>query len=196
MKIVVSIILSWVLFLPAQNSFAVAFCSLRDPLLHIKELYPNYTSFYSSVVDVNIIEATMSLKRYQLPFFLHPKEIGKHTVYYVKDDVGQLGIVHPRSEFGQWGVVEIVWALSLQGEILDYRFQRCRDPACKDALSEQAKELFIGVSIGNLERLFTDQGAIATSDVAGLSQSLFETMVKSASKTLILTDTFLGAASS
>jgi hypothetical protein len=182
--------------LPAQNSFAVAFCSLRDPLLHIKELYPSYTSFYSSVVDVNIIEATVSLDQYKLPFFLHPKEIGKHTVYFIDDESGRIGIVHPRSEFGQWGVVEIVWALSLEGEILDYRFQRCRDPACKDALSESVKELFKGVSIGNLSRLFNAEGEITTSTAEGFSQSMFETMVKSATKTLILTASFLGEASS
>ena len=143
MKVAVSIILSFVLFMPAQNSFAVAFCSLRDPLLYIKELYPTYTSFYSNVVDVNIIEATISLDQYKLPFFLHPKEIGKHTVYFIDDESGRIGIVHPRSEFGKWGVVEIVWALSLEGEILDYRFHRCRDPACKDASSEQVKKLFM-----------------------------------------------------
>lgn len=194
MKVTVAIILSFVLFLPAQNSFAVAFCSLRDPLPQIKELFPSYSNFHSAVVDVNIIEATISLNQYKLPFFLHPKEIGKHTVYFIDDESGGIGIIHPRSEFGKWGVVEIVWALSLDGEILDYRFQRCRDPACKDASSEQARILFKGVSIGNLSRLFNAEGAIATSTVGELSQAMFETIVKSASKTLILTDSFLGEA--
>ncbi|MBT3426667.1 MAG: hypothetical protein HOL98_05355 [Gammaproteobacteria bacterium] len=194
MKVAVSIILSFVLFMPVQNSFAVAFCSLRDPLLHIKELYPSYSNFYASVVDVNIIEATMSLNQYKLPFFLHPKEVGKHTVYFIEDESGRIGIVHPRSEFGKWGVIEIVWSLSLEGEILDYRFQRCRDPACKDALSGPVKELFKGISLGNLSRLFNVEGNIAAATAEGLNQDMFETMVKSATKTLILTNSFLGQA--
>lgn len=80
MKSSMLIVLALALLLPAQKSFAVAFCSLRDPVIHIKELYPNYTGYFSSVADVDMIKATLALNQYEVPFSMHPKEIGKHTV--------------------------------------------------------------------------------------------------------------------
>lgn len=82
-------------------------------------------------------------------------------------------------------MIEIVWSLSVDGTIQDYRFQRCRDPACRDANAVEVRALSKGLSVENFKMLF-DDSAIKSPTVSGLSPHMFETMVKSATKTLIL----------
>ena len=97
--------------------------------------------------------------------------------------------MHVRSEPGDWGLVEIAWALNPEGEIVDYTFQRCRGGYCAEAESPEYREYFKGLSTAGLSQLFNAAGEVV-SPKAVLNQNLYQTMVLSAVKTLVLTDAF------
>ena len=175
----------------AFESFAVAFCALRDPIQQINALFPGYSDYESEVKSINASTANAFLAEQGVPVTLHAKEIGKHTLFYVRDDAQLMGMVHVRSEPGNWGLVEIAWSLSADGKIKDYRFQRCRGGFCSDAESESFRARFKGLSVADLAELFDDKGDIRPVDLAS-GQELWETMVRSAVKTLVLTEAFWG----
>lgn len=171
------------------ESFGVAFCALRDPIQQINALFPGYSDYESEVKSINASTANAFLAQRNVPVTLHAKEIGKHTLFYVRDAVDLIGMVHVRSEPGNWGLVEIAWSLTIDGKIKDYRFQRCRGGFCSDAESEDFRARFRGLAIDDLPQLFDPDGDIKPVDLQS-GQQLWETMVRSAVKTLVLTEAF------
>ena len=108
--------MKWLLLLMTMllsvEAYGVAFCALRDPVQQIKTLYPNYVAYESEVRNIKAAQANARLSETGLPVFLHAKEIGKHTLFYIRGEQDLLGFVHVRSEPGDWGLVEIAWALN------------------------------------------------------------------------------------
>ena len=66
----------------------------------------------------------------KIPFPLMQGELGQHTLYVPVEDGSPLGYIQIRSELTEWGLAEIVWALNIRREVVDFRFQRCRGRAC------------------------------------------------------------------
>lgn len=63
-----------------QYSYADAYCSLRDPLAQIQQLYPQKTNQLSIVKTVDT--STRNLVKLALPRNdLHFSELGRHTLY-------------------------------------------------------------------------------------------------------------------
>lgn len=160
--------------LPAS---AKPFCALRDPSHTIFELFPEADNYYSLVekVDKGTKEAVLGL----IPFTIHNKEIGKHTIYVAQKDGVPVGIVHVRTEPGEWGLVEIAWALHMDLKVRDYRFQRCREAGC-DADPSQV------VLHKDLQELLAAYNE--NTDASGLPQ----TVLKSAMKTVAITQLVWG----
>ena len=171
------------------ESYGVAFCALRDPVQQINALFPGYTDYESEVKSITASTANAFLEKQGVPVTLHAKEIGKHTLFYIRDTSALIGMVHVRSEPGNWGLVEIAWSLTTDGKIQDYRFQRCRGGFCADAESEAFRDRFKGLAISDLAQLFNAQGDVKPLDLP-VGQQLWETMVRSAVKTLVLTEAF------
>lgn len=166
-----------------------AFCDLRDPTHQIYELYPEATGYRSLVesVDSTVKDEIGA----QLPFTLHNRELGKHTLYVALKEGEPLGFVHVRSEAGQWGLLEIVWSLSLDLRVNDFRFQRCREMGCDDVANGALKTLLKGHSQQELREKFglspqsfdPVKHGVAPAD-ATLARSVF----RSALKTLLVTE--------
>lgn len=156
---------------------AKPFCALRDPSHTIFELFPEADNYYSLVenVDKGTKEAVLGL----IPFTIHNKEIGKHTIYVAQKDGVPVGIVHVRTEPGEWGLVEIAWALHMDLKVRDYRFQRCRETGCD---AEPSKEV-LHKDLQELLATYT-----AKTDASGLPQ----TVLKSAMKTVAITQLVWG----
>ena len=173
----------------STNAYGVAFCALRDPVQQIKTLYPDYVAYESEVRDIKAAAANAQLQDRGLPVFLHAKEIGKHTLFYIRDAQDLLGLVHVRSEPGEWGLVEIAWAVNAKGEIVDYTFQRCRGGYCSEAEEPAFRDYFKGLSTTGLSQFFNEAGEIVSPQAVS-NQNLYKTMVLSAVKTLVLTDAF------
>ena len=168
---------------------AIAFCALRDPTQQIYELYPQATAFRSLVehVDTDVKKVVAA----ELPFTLHNRELGKHTLYVALSDGEPLGLVHVRAEASRWGLIEIAWALSFDLTIRDYRFQRCRDRACRSLAADPFRSWIVGQSASTLSRTVTGNGAHV--DIAQLPAGkgegeLAAALVRSALKTILVTE--------
>ncbi|MFK7814887.1 MAG: hypothetical protein AB8B92_00980 [Gammaproteobacteria bacterium] len=167
---------------------AYAYCSLRDPVSAIHELYPESTSHKSivKVVDKN----TRNIISESLPFTLQFNELGKHTLYVASKDRTPLGLVHARTELTEWGLIEIAWALNLDYSIRDFFIQRCRIPACDKSNLEFLKGTLKGKSYSDVLELLKSNGNAITIDVPSKPTeipSLTLSILKSALKTISVT---------
>lgn len=66
------------------------------------------------------------------------------------------GLVHARTELGQWGLDEIVRALDHDLRVHDFRFQRTRDPARRLIKGDEFRALLTGKSTRKLMTLLSD----------------------------------------
>lgn len=187
MKIIM--ILTLLLF-SIQYSFADAYCSLRDPVAQIQQLYPQKTNQLSIVKTVD--SNTRNLVKLALPSNdLHFSELGQHTLYVAMKNTKALGYVHVRSEQSKWGLVEIIWALDKNLKIKDFTFQRCRSPNKKVLENKDFKNVFIGKSYEELKTLLSSDGVTANNillDKAKGAPELASVVLRCALKTLLITD--------
>ena len=173
---------------------AVAYCSLRDPVAQIQQLYPDKTNQLSIVkmVDDKIrAQVQVALPRNDLHF----SELGQHTLYIVLQGKTSLGYVHVRSEQSQWGLVEVAWAISKDLRITNYVFQRCRSPKKKVAEQQSFKDIFIGKNYQELKKLLHSDGVSAKFEILEQAQpasELANVMLRCSLKTLLLTEILLG----
>jgi hypothetical protein len=191
MKII--IILTLLLF-SLQYSHADAYCSLRDPVAQIQQLYPQKTNQRSIVKTVD--SSTRNLVKLALPSNdLHFSELGRHTLYVAMKNTQALGYVHVRSEQSKWGLVEIIWALDKDLKIKDFTFQRCRSPKKKILDNEDFRNVFIGKSYEELKTLLSSDGKTANKillDRAKGAPELASVVLRCALKTLLITDLLWG----
>ncbi len=143
------------------------YCSLRDPSHQIYDMYPAATGYRSVVRDINNdIQVAVDEK---IPFPLLQGELGQHTLYVPVDSGDPLGYIQIRSELTEWGLAEIVWALNIQREVVDFRFQRCRGQACKSVVENGLHELLQGLDQAALMALLDDQGQLQEPLTASMS---------------------------
>ncbi len=134
------------------------YCSLRDPGHQIYDMYPTATGYRSVVREIN--NETQVAVGQQIPFPLLQGELGQHTLYVPVDSGDPLGYIQIRSELTEWGLAEIVWALNLEREVVDFRFQRCRGRACRSVLDKGLHELLDGLDQTALIALLDDEGEL------------------------------------
>ena len=114
------------LALPESHAHAQAYCSLRDPASTLQESFPDF-DHYRSIVR-NILPEHRQRIHEILPFTIHPYELGTHTLYVAFDSGNDLlGVVHVRTERGNWGLTEIAWLLDPDLRVVGMKFQRVRD---------------------------------------------------------------------
>ncbi len=191
MKII--LILTLLLF-SFQYAYADAYCSLRDPVAQIQQLYPQKTNQLSIVKTVD--SSTRNLVKLALPSNdLHFSELGRHTLYVAMQNTEALGYVHVRSEQSKWGLVEIIWALDKELKIKDFTFQRCRSPKKKLLNNKDFKNIFIGKSYKELKMLLSSDGITANNillDKAKNAHELASVVLRCALKTLLITEILWG----
>ena len=154
MRPLITFLLSFALAAAASSTaWAQAYCALRDPVRQVYEMYPGAKSYRSIVRTV--AQKHRSIIADQLPFTMHFTELGRHTVYVALDGAKPIGLVHVRSERGQWGLVEVAWATDLDMHIVDFRFQRCRERAVKLLDTEEFRAQLIGKRVDDLVRMLS-----------------------------------------
>jgi hypothetical protein len=137
---------------PVLDAYAYAFCALRDPTSSISAFFPDYSNSRSIVKLISPeIKKTFTT---QSPFKFHHKEFGKHTLYLVFKDQKPLGMIQARSEKGQWGINEIIWAMDMDYRIIGFKFQRCRCSAKDVVESEPFQALLIGQNWKQLSKKY------------------------------------------
>jgi len=139
-----------------QASMGQAYCALRDPVRVLYEVYPDADGHRSIIRTVTIEDRTAIAQ--VLPFTIHFDELGRHTLYVTVQEGLPLGVLHVRSERGRYGLTEIAWSLTLDGQITDVAFQRCRDGKLRAALTDQLRAKLIGADVPMLLRLLDEEG--------------------------------------
>ncbi len=177
---------------PAPEADAQAFCALRDPTRQVYDLFPEATSYRSIVRSVD--DNSRNLTAQELPFTLHFNELGRHTLYVALRGDIPLGVVHVRSEAGRWGLVEIAWALSLDLDVVAFRFQRCRDSGHKTIESSAIASAFKGLDFQSLRAMLNEDGDELSAAAQPLMaeqptdvHQLMTTTLRSALKTVVVT---------
>ena len=167
------------------DAFGQAYCALRDPTKRIYEFYPDATSFKSLVRTVD--EGVRQSVSTELPFTIHFNELGRHTLYVPVKQARPLGLVHARSEPGNFGLSEIVWSLTPSLEVKDFAFQRCRSRKRTTIESDEFKRQIIGKDFQQLRMLLTENGnsvAQGQLDVSEEAREMAAIVVRSALKTI------------
>lgn len=175
------------LVLLSSDAWAIAYCSLRDPVGAISKMYPGYSSFETYVGTVT--RQTREALRERLAFEFHFDEFGRHSLYVVSVDERPEGLIHARSELGEWGMDEIVWALDLDLRVRNFVFQRSRNPSRRFLEDESFKSWLEGKSLDDLLEL---SGSNESPDRWGLdlpkkSWPLIQSVIRSATKAIVLT---------
>ncbi|HCM48756.1 MAG TPA: hypothetical protein DIS98_15080 [Colwellia sp.] len=189
-----SLILIVILVGISGNVNAIAYCSLRDPVAQIAQLYPQKTNQLSIVKMVD--DNTRTQVQLALPNNdLHFSELGQHTLYIAMLGQEALGYVHVRSEQSDWGLVEIVWAIDKNLRISNFVFQRCRSPQKKIAEESYFKTLFIGKNYQELKELLSEDGVTAKKKLLEKvhnAPELANVVLRCALKSLLLTKILWG----
>ncbi len=167
---------------------AQAYCALRDPARLIRQLFPASDSYRSIVRSIG--DADREAIAGALPFTLHFNEIGRHTLYVAVRGEVPVGLVHVRSEVGDWGMVEIAWGLTVDLVVTGFEFQRCRSRHRRALESPDISARLAGLDARGLAPLLREDGtglAAGALPVPGAAVGLAGDVVRSALKTIAVT---------
>ncbi len=168
---------------------AQAYCALRDPVSVIRRFNPESDGYRSLVGKVTAPVREQVSER--LPFTIHLKELGAHTLYVASRAGTPETLIHVRSEKGRWGLVEIAWILGLDLKVKGYAFQRCRDGNRELLESDVVQAQFSGKGFVELRKMLTEDGTRlrpGALEVSPAGEDLAETLVRSALKTIAVTE--------
>lgn len=186
-KATVHLIAVSVLCLISQQSLAVAYCALRDPTDAIHHFYPELVKY--EALDGTVDEKVRDHLTSKLAN-LHFNEFGTHTLYAVYDLSGTAGFVHARTEKGDYGLDELVWSLTPDLRIQDFRYQRTRSRHFKVIESAEFIAWLGGKNEDELSQLLTSEGdaLVARPDfLPEDTEMLAVTAIRSAIKTILVT---------
>lgn len=167
----------------------VAYCALRDPVSAIQQFYPDYTSYIA--VDGRVDESVRAVLDQKLPG-VHFSEFGIHTLYKIMRDERLIGYVHARTEKGDWGLDELIWALSPELRVDNFRYQRSRSAGSEIVESSDFHEWLDGRDVEALITLLSSDDARTLSDRPDFIPAAYEatavSAIRSAIKTLVITE--------
>jgi hypothetical protein len=141
-KIIPVIVLSLAIYFPLSSFAAV--CVFRFPDRDVYKLYPKATNYKSVLKKVDKtakgkIEALLGQS-----LEADETELTFYEVYKSKD---LIGIIHPHAERGEYGTIEVVWAFTPDGKIIDFTIQRDREKKGKELNSPDFGKQFRGKDI-------------------------------------------------
>jgi hypothetical protein len=181
-------LLALLVFVPIEL-YAVAYCALRDPVHSMQYFFPEFSN-YRSIMGVVGPELRDQLDE-KLPYEIHFNEFGKHMLYVAFDGKGAMGIVHARTEKGDWGLDELIWSFNMDMTVRDFRFQRSRSRWKAAIEHPEFKALLAGKSFDELRQLLNAEGTLFN-DVGSIlpegAEILAATVLRSALKTIVVTE--------
>jgi hypothetical protein len=187
-KLLQACLLSFACLVPLK-AYPVAYCALRDPVFAIQTFYPGSSSFRSFLGTVG--PDVRQVLTEKLPHQLHFNEFGKHTLYVAYEGEQPVGLVHARTEKGDWGLDELVWSFNMDMTVHDFRFQRSRSRWRNEVQSPAFKQSLQGKGFEELRQMLSPDGASLAQRHPALpqeAQGLAAMVVRSALKTIIVTE--------
>lgn len=141
-KMILILTLVLVIYFPLSTFAAV--CVFRFPDRDLYKLYPKATNYKSVLKTIDKdakgkIEAILGQP-------LDPDET-ELTFYEVYKGKQPIGMIHPHAERGEYGTIEVVWAFTLDGKIIDFTIQRDREKKGKELNGPEFRKQFVGKDI-------------------------------------------------
>ena len=142
---VVPVFILWMLSPLLVESSQAALCAFRNPDKNVYVLFPEATGYRSVVVklDKKAQEKTEKYLGQKLDF----DEVGEHTFYLILKDTDVIGMIRPHAERGRYGIVEMIWAFTINGKIKDYKIQRSRERGTDKVKREEFRRQFRGKTL-------------------------------------------------
>ena len=139
-----ALLISLVLAIYFPLSAFAAVCVFRFPDRDVYKLYPKATNYKSVLKTIDKdakgkIEAILGQ-----PLDPDETELTFYEIYKGKELVG---MIHPHAERGEYGTIEVVWAFTLNGKIIDFTIQRDREKKGKELNSPEFKKQFSGKDV-------------------------------------------------
>lgn len=131
---------SLVLFFALPKNSEAALCAFRNPDRDVYILFPEATG-YRSIMKVLDSEGKKKIEEF-LGQPLDYDESGEHTFYLILKGEEIIGIIRPHAERGRYGIVEMIWAITLDGKIIDFTIQRSRERGTRKLKSEEFHKQF------------------------------------------------------
>jgi len=125
------------------SSFA-AVCVFRFPDRDVYKLYPKATNYKSVLKTID--KDTKQKIEALLGRPLDPDET-ELTFYEIYKGKELIGMIHPHAERGEYGTIEVVWAFTLDGKIIDFTIQRDREKKGKELNGPDFRKQFGGKDI-------------------------------------------------
>ncbi|HDZ77200.1 MAG TPA: hypothetical protein ENH41_03860 [Candidatus Omnitrophica bacterium] len=147
MKYLIVLIITLSLALSFQSNSYAALCAFRNPDRDTYKLFPRATG-YRSVIRTLDAKTKKAMEEF-LGQPLDYDEAGEHTFYLVLKGEEVIGIIRPHAERGKYGIVEMVWAFSLDGEIIDFLIQRSRERGTDRLKHDEFRRQFRGKSLND-----------------------------------------------
>jgi hypothetical protein len=142
-----TLLFSLVLFFVLYRSSEAALCAFRNPDRDVYFLFPEATAYRSvtKVINSKIQKKTEEFLGLPLDY----DEDGEHTFYLILKGEDVIGIIRPHAERGKYGIVEMVWAFTLDGKIIDFIIQRSRERGTMKLKSEGFRRQFKGKNLND-----------------------------------------------
>jgi Na+-translocating ferredoxin:NAD+ oxidoreductase RnfG subunit len=125
------------------SSFA-AVCVFRFPDRDLYKLYPKAANYKSVLKKV---DKTAKVKIEALLGQSLDADETELTFYEVYKGKELIGMIHPHAERGEYGTIEVVWAFTLDGRIIDFVIQRDREKKGKELNGPEFRKQFAGKNI-------------------------------------------------
>lgn len=132
------------IFLFLINTVYSAVCVFRFPDRDVFKLFPMATNYLSETKKID--KETKSKIEKFLGQSLDPDET-ELTFFKILKGEDVIGMIHPHAERGEYGTIEVVWAFTLDGKIIDFIIQRSRERKTKELSSEEFRKQFGGKSL-------------------------------------------------
>ncbi len=141
-KVILILTLFLIIYFPLSAFAAV--CVFRFPDRDVYKLYPRATN-YKSVLKTIDKDAKGRIETF-LGQPLDPDET-ELTFYEIYKGKELIGMIHPHAERGEYGTIEVVWAFTLEGKIIDFNIQRDREKKGKELNGPEFRKQFAGKDV-------------------------------------------------
>ena len=163
---------------------AQAFCSIRDPNMHLKNMFPDNKSHTELILDFKKTILDPDLIGNFPDFDL--SEFGAHSIFKVYNDAQMIGTLQSLSVLDRWGLTEVVIALDRDGALIDYDFQRCRNKWAQSIKKKSVKDTLQGKVYSELLRKYSELRVVLEKDSENPKVRLLSLVVEAVLKAGIL----------
>ena len=143
-KTISVLVLALAIYFPLSSFAAV--CVFRFPDRDVYKLYPKATNYKSVLKKIDGEAKKKCEDLLGRPLDSDETELTFYEIYKGKE---LIGMIHPHAERGEYGTIEVVWAFTLEGKIIDFTIQRDREKKGKELNAQEFRKQFGGKDLNS-----------------------------------------------